>query len=162
MKRLCQETSLIFSLRMNSNFEVKDIAKSWGQQTWHPVEALWVFTYWSQIIHNSKHVDQLTRTHKTSPTLLGNPRLLFYARHDEGMFYNAHALNNCSSDWCNRQPLNCRFWFLIESNRPPLVLLDFTIKHSCDTAYHVINLSQLIQGRNNEFYIKQKIMCKLT
>lgn len=87
---LSRNRFLIFSLRMNSNFEVKDIAKNRGQQTWHPVEASWVFTYWSQITHNSKQVDQLTKTHKTSPPSLGTQRFLFYARHDGGMFHNTH------------------------------------------------------------------------
>lgn len=108
---LSRNRFLIFSLRMNSNFEVKDIAKNRGQQTWHPVEASWVFTYWSQITHNSKQVDQLTKTHKTSPPSLGTHRFLFYARHDRGMFHNTHltiVLQISATD--SHQTVSVGFW----------------------------------------------------
>lgn len=108
---LSRNRFLIFSLRMNSNFEVKDIAKNRGQQTWHPVEASWVFTYWSQITHNSKQVDQLTKTHKTSPPSLGTHGFLFYARHDGGMFHNTHltiVLQISATD--SHQTVSVGFW----------------------------------------------------
>lgn len=108
---LSRNRFLIFSLRMNSNFEVKDIAKNRGQQTWHPVEASWVFTYWSQITHNSKQVDQLTKTHKTSPPSLGTHRFLFYSWHDRGMFHNTHltiVLQISATD--SHQTVSVGFW----------------------------------------------------